>query len=91
MEKTRNSSSSIRSRKTIKILTRKKPNMLITDENGNQNRMNTIEIETYRAERSPISGCLERKTSVKETISNRTQLGKLNFHLKNLGGDVKDI
>ena len=53
--------------------------------------MNTIEIETYRADRSPVSGCLERKASVKETICNRTQLGKLNHHLKNLGGDVKDI
>ena len=53
--------------------------------------MNTVEIETYRSEKSPISGCLERKASHKETICNRTQLGKLNFHLKNLGGDVKKL
>ena len=65
--------------------------MYILDEDGNQNRMNTIEIETYRAEKSPMSGCLERKSSVKETIQSRNQLGKLNYHLKNLGGDVKNV
>ena len=69
------SNSSVRGRKTIRIVARKKPKMLDTDEQGDQNIMTTIEMETYRSQRSATSGNMERQgSSTKQTISNSNQI-----------------
>ena len=61
--------------------------MLDTDEQGDQNIMTTIEMETYRSQRSATSGNMERQgSSTKQTISNSKQIDR---QLNQLGGKVK--